>query len=492
MISFVCAHSRKAWVGRSLAPPRGIAMGSRRKRRRRRDSSSSTETHIRRLAQGLVGNGVGDPPNGQSCLLQHSSSSARMPIAGVEGPPMSCDSESLHGFDDSTDEEKGGRTQIGERENQQAAASCGNAEVTREAEEQQSASSSDIAGAREGVLQCDSRSRRVTSKTFDLDGRFHITARPEDYHDLSVVHSRPTDHDVVQAFDVMADIRGLLARPCGHMMAEAWGTLYHGAYPELVCASVEEMLLWTVLRTLRFRQSRLQQRSDNSPGLTHLIEFWAGVGNLTKEHVRLGLTCRRFDMAYSSLHDCTTGPGLRLWIEELTRMAPGGLIWNGTQCSSFVMLSRSKSKRREENGYYGDESRLFVRKGNEQMKVLSLIIAIAALVGVDWVVEQPTSSVLPVMQPLEDVIAFSGGFKVTTWLGAFGAESPKPVQLWCSSQRFKALARPRPRGVARVELVDKLAAGRFRGRKGALKCSQTYPSAFGAAVAALAVTQCPG
>ena len=173
-------------------------------------------------------------------------------------------------------------------------------------------------------------------------------------------------------------------------------------------------------------------------------------------------------------------------------MAPGGSIWNGTQCSSFVILSRSKSKRREENGYYGDESRLFVRKGNEQMKVLSLVIAIAKLVGVDWVVEQPTSSVLPVMQPLEDVMAFSGGFKATTWLGAFGAESPKPVQLWCSSKRYQALARPRPRVVARVKLVDKLAAGRFRGRKGALKCSQTYPSAFGAAVAALAATQCAG
>jgi hypothetical protein len=114
------------------------------------------------------------------------------------------------------------------------------------------------------------------------------SARPEDYHDLSVVHSGPTDHDVVQAFDVMADIRWLLARLCGHMMAEAGEILYHGAYPELVRASVEEMLLWTVLRTQRFRQSRLQQRSDNSPGLTHLIEFWAGVGNLTKEHVRLG------------------------------------------------------------------------------------------------------------------------------------------------------------------------------------------------------------
>ena len=62
---------------------------------------------------------------------------------------------------------------------------------------------------------------------------------------------------------------------------------------------------------------------------------------------------------------------------------------------------------------------MFVRKGNEQTKVLSLVIAIANLVGVYWVVEQPTSSVLPVTQPLEDVMAFSGGFKVTTWLGAF-------------------------------------------------------------------------
>ena len=392
------------------------------------------------------------------------------------------DSESLHGFDTSSDQERAG-------------SSCGNAEARTEAEEQQAASSSSrTTDMPQHELPTTTRLR---TKTFDLEGRFDITARPEDFHDLSVLHLGLSDSDTAQVFHVMADVRGLLAFLGGNV-TDTWEKLFHGAYPELASRSVADLLSWTVLRTKKFREACLQQRSDlqeprlqqrsecpDVTGLTHFIEFWAGSGTMTKEHVRRGLTCRRFDLDYNSLHDCTTGAGLRLWLEEVMRMAPGGLIWNGTQCSSFVMLSRSKSQRRVENGYYGDESRLFVQKGNEQMKVLSLIIAIAALVGVDWILEQPSGSVLPLMQPLKRVMEFDNGFKVTTWLGMFGAESPKPLQLWCNNRRFTALSRTRPRST-KTGLVDRLDKGKFRGRKHALKQSQSYPAEFAAAVAALA------
>jgi len=210
--------------------------------------------------------------------------------------------------------------------------------------------------------------------------------------------------------------------------------------------TVDMILLRTVLRIKMFRQSCLQQRRECGP--TDFIEIWAGCGNLTSAHVRLGLTCRRFDLAYSRKHACCTGTDLRLWIEEMTRLALEDLIWNGTQCSSFAMMSRSKSTRKPENQYYGDESTLIVRSGDEQAKVLSLVIVIALLTGVDWILEQPTSSVLPAMEPLQDVMAFSGGFKETMRLESFGAETRK---------RSRAKA-------ADMQLDDKLTKGKFRGQ----------------------------
>jgi len=141
----------------------GAAMGRHRKRRRRRDSSSSTETHIRRLCRTEP-----DP----SCLLQHSSlPSTRVPIADAKGPQVIYDAaKDLLGFHfhppcrsfawhpserveqaasswgnaevkREAEEQQAASKRIGETEHRQAVPSCGNGEVKkREAEEQQAAS----------------------------------------------------------------------------------------------------------------------------------------------------------------------------------------------------------------------------------------------------------------------------------------------------------------------------------------------------------------
>ena len=152
----------------------------------------------------------------------------------------------------------------------------------------------------------------------------------------------------------------------GGTAARDWAPLLAAAFPEHAGETLENMLLLLVGRCHAHRQS-------GEPG-TECIEFWAGLANLTLEHVRQGLTCRRFDKAYSSAHDCLQPHGLRLWLDELCRYAPNCLVWNGTQCSSFVGLCIHQSKRRASNNYLGDESRRFVQQGNAQMRVLSLIV----------------------------------------------------------------------------------------------------------------------
>ena len=209
------------------------------------------------------------------------------------------------------------------------------------------------------------------------------------------------------------------------------------------------------------------------------------MGNLTLEHLRHGLTCRRFDKAYHSTHDCLTPHGLRLWLYELCRSALGCLVWNGTQCSSFVALCRHQSQRRESKSYLGDEAREFVRQGNAQMRVLSLIVLLSCVLGNKVVVEQPMSSCLPLIEPLRSLLQFSRCTRTTTWLGCFGGETPKPLQLWHSCPAYAALRRKRPPGCFGQLTVR--TGRKYSGKPKALKASQAYPTAFGREVARITV-----
>ena len=169
----------------------------------------------------------------------------------------------------------------------------------------------------------------------------------------------------------------------GGAAAREWAPLLAAAFPERAGETVESTLLFLVRRCYAHRQS-------GEPG-TECIEYWAGLGNLTLEHLRHGLTCRRFDKAYHSTHDCLTPHGLRLWLDELCRYALGRLVWNGKRCSSFVGLCRHQSQRRGSNSYLGDESREFVRQGNAQTRALSLIVFLSCALSNKAVVEQPSS-----------------------------------------------------------------------------------------------------
>lgn len=226
-------------------------------------------------------------------------------------------------------------------------------------------------------------------------------------------------------------------------------------------------------------------RAGNSCHSAECIEYWAGLANLTLEHVRKGLCCKRFDKEYSPMHDCTHPRGLRLWLEELCCSAANCLVWNGTTCSSFVALCLHQSKRRPENNFMGDESRRFVQQGNAQMRVVSLIFFVASLLGNRVVLEQPGSSCLPKIEPLRTVLEFTQSQRTFTWLGRYGSPTPKPLQLWHTCPAYRGLRRKRPRGCFGTLTVRQ--GKRFSGKAKCLKASQAYPVAFARKVADITV-----
>jgi len=195
--------------------------------------------------------------------------------------------------------------------------------------------------------------------------------------------------------------------------------------------------------------------------------------------------CCRLDRKYSNSQNCSTSNGLRSWLGVLRCVRQGGSVWFGTQRSSFLNLTRFHSKRRRDNGYVGDEGHAFVKEGNRQMAVTSLLVLLAHLLGVHFVLEQPLQSVLPLIEPLRSALDFTGATRATTWLGALGGTSPKPLQIWHSRGKFKSLARPRPLSDFPAKLVIQLKGKRFRGHRSRLKESEVYPQEFAAAVASV-------
>ena len=93
--------------------------------------------------------------------------------------------------------------------------------------------------------------------------------------------------------------------------------------------------------------------------------------------------------------------------------------------------------------------------------------------GCHPVLEQPSGSDMPKCEPLKSVLACVGAIKHVCWLGSFGGESPKPLQIW-SSKDLSQLQRGRPKASHLHKLCTSKGKS-YTGRHSALKLSQAYP-----------------
>ena len=286
----------------------------------------------------------------------------------------------------------------------------------------------------------------------------------------------------------------------GGVACASWHPLLAAAFPELACAPTAQMLTSLGIRNLILRRSGVA-----TLGVT---EHWAGSARILMHHILRGVVAAAssygingsdgkpcstgacFDKEYSVGHDCTTPCGLRLWVDSLSHTVEGSTNWYGTQCSSFLPVCMAKSKRSAGNGYFGDTTRAFVRHGNDQMHVLSLMFFLSWLFGNEPVLEQPLSSVLTSMSPLQEVLSFMNALRTSLALGSYGAVSVKPVKLIHLSGEWGSLKRSIPKKFRSrllkltTQSVDKeTGKTKFTGRKSLMKQSQCYPHDFCQAVA---------
>ena len=298
----------------------------------------------------------------------------------------------------------------------------------------------------------------------------------------------PDDHAMWQCIDEFLDFDAQQ----GSFACMSWRGMLHAAYPEFACSSLREMLGLLAQRTFVTR--------ERMPGhLRQCVEYFAGKALITHASIQYGLHATRFDKTYSLYQDGTTPSGIRTFFDELAVLGKNALVWLATECSSFTGLCRRQSKREKSNEYIGDLTRAFVQHGNQVAALSSLIFFLAWLVDACPVLEQPVASVMPLMTPLSTVFAYCDSYRTVTWLSAYGAESPKPLQLWHVDSIYASLKRRRPKKplnslVTTAPRKSKSHTPNMKGRrtlsfsgvKGSLKMSQIYPYPFAQAVAKLA------
>jgi len=228
-------------------------------------------------------------------------------------------------------------------------------------------------------------------------------------------------------------------------------TLIGSAYPSLRGETLQQQLL-----NLAIHVVACQARSGGTYGS---LEYWAGSGAITASQIKAGVAAAQFDKNIDDSHNCTTAVGFRLWLDTLSASKELCLTWFGTQCSPFVWLSSSQHGRKKANGFLGNTDKAFVKEGNSQMLVTATLFLLAYLVGNRPVLEQPQGSCLPKICPLSTVLRFAEAFRTVTHLGAFGASSAKPLQLYHTTEALKKLRRKRPDGMKPLTLEYQVSAG---------------------------------
>ena len=217
-------------------------------------------------------------------------------------------------------------------------------------------------------------------------------------------------------------------------------------------------------------------------------EFFAGAKAVSK-----GLKARGYcGVTYEKLddpvrQDILTDHGLLNAIILVLSCHPGGLVWWGIVCSSWIWMSRGTTLRHMWDPH-GDTSKTCVANGNTMLARVVLLVMVAHALGVGNILEQPSSTLMRYHHRFELLANWMDVFMTRLTLGYWGAESKKDLLLFSDQTWLGHIASDPPRAwypkSEGITTVTMLADGRkhVTGDAG-LKATEAYPPLFGAAVA---------
>lgn len=229
---------------------------------------------------------------------------------------------------------------------------------------------------------------------------------------------------------------------------------------------------------------------DWSP-LQH-CEFFAGEMAVTYAEMEAGRKALAFDIIYDDVFmDFNSGRGFAHALYQVLRLGPGSGLMMAPVCSSWVFMSRGTTRRRM-YAALGDLNSRSVSDGNVMASRVAIILYLAAARGVWFVFEQPVGSLFQEHPRLQQLFGILNIHRKQIRMKDFGGPSEKPTWLYSNHHfighldQFKPINRALQLEDIQVSVHYKTPDGKERVTAGKdLKKSQTYPLAFGRAMAKL-------
>lgn len=256
------------------------------------------------------------------------------------------------------------------------------------------------------------------------------------------------------------------------------------SFPEWRNETLANIMCKLVALTVKHRKEA-GQHGPAAHSTLDVVEYWSGVGTISKNCIKRGLATKSFDKLYHSLHDAHKPGGFRLWVLTMTYVKQFGFAWLAPTCSSWIWLTRSQTKRSSANPM-GCEGHYLTRDGNASVVRVLILLTLSILIDVEACVEQPLSSLMPKVPAFARVLQTEGRWRAWertfTWLGAFGGLSHKPTVFLSNASWVKGLRRKKQHGQPMLRLVTK------KGKKVTGIChrlahSAGYPEQLGETVA---------
>lgn len=213
-------------------------------------------------------------------------------------------------------------------------------------------------------------------------------------------------------------------------------------------------------------------------------EIFAGCCSIHKGFITEGFQSRPFDVCLDPTQDICSVLGFVTAVELLLRVKRGGLAWFAPQCSLWVWISSSVHKRSSTNNFYGDSNHAGTKQASMMGHLVAGLVRLCHSRGVFFILEQPRNSRLIKFPPIRKALKMTGAKVIVTWLKAFDDDFPiaKPIELHGTARFMPMLKRDQPNASGDHECYRKDFEGSVTGSS-LLTHTQTYPKAFGVAVA---------
>ncbi|CAK9101508.1 Uncharacterized protein SCF082_LOCUS47470 [Durusdinium trenchii] len=235
------------------------------------------------------------------------------------------------------------------------------------------------------------------------------------------------------------------------------------------------------------------------------LEFFAGLGNLTRAMKSARYKSARFDLLdnqkpqhrKSNFMDLNSPSGFALATLCILRAVPGDFAAHfGIKCSSFCKVNVGTSMRSACTSI-GKTDYPSVFLSNRLLERTCLLLLLCTALGGVWILEQPSGSLLPfypafreVMQSIFETGGIQAVQEVRWWMGSYGSATPKRHVAFANSCEILNLDKGKLVGWKKTEKTKVKTVEHYQDRHGKqrwkgtskLRSTEHYPMRFARAV----------